>query len=145
METMKLKMVVKDGIKTPSYAHPGDAGLDLRADCDAWLHPGQILNVPTGVRVAIPDGYVGDVRPRSGLATDFGVTVINAPGTVDSHYRGVIGVPLINLGKKPFVISRGDRIAQLVIHQIAVCDVDVVDELDETERGEGGFGSSGIR
>lgn len=143
MGDIKLKMVVEDGIEPPHYAKPGDAGMDLRSNCDMWLRPGQIFNVPTGVRAAIPDGYVGDVRPRSGLASKHGITVVNSPGTVDSGYRGEIGVPLINLGKKPFAISKGDRIAQLVVHRVARCDIELVDELDETERGEGGFGSSG--
>ena len=144
MEKIPLKIVVDDGIEAPKYAKPGDAGIDLRSAIDIWMRPGQIFNVPTGVKVAIPEGYVGDVRPRSGLASKHGITVINSPGTIDSGYRGVIGVPLVNLGKKPFAISKGDRIAQLVIAPIAVCDIEIVDELDETERGEGGFGSSGL-
>ena len=144
MEKLPLRIVVEDGIEAPKYAKPGDAGMDLRAATDVWMRPGQIFNMPTGVRVAIPEGYVGDVRPRSGLASKLGITVVNTPGTIDSGYRGVIGVPLINLGKEPHAISRGDRIAQLVIAPIAVCDIEVVDELDDTERGDGGFGSSGI-
>lgn len=144
MEKLPLRIVVEDGIEAPRYAKSGDAGMDLRSTIDVWMRPGQIVNVPTGVRVAIPDGYVGDVRPRSGLASKHGITVINAPGTIDSGYRGIVGVPLVNLSKKPYAISRGDRIAQLVIAPIAVCDIEIVDELDETERGEGGFGSSGL-
>lgn len=119
--------------------------MDLRSSEDVWLHPMERRNVMTGVRVAIPEGYVGDVRPRSGLAMRHGITVINTPGTIDSGYRGVVSVPLVNLSKKPFAIAKGDRIAQLVVLPVAHCEVELVDELDETERGDGGFGSSGIK
>lgn len=125
------------------------AGLDLAACLPAdqptlMLEPGQIAVVPTGMAIAIPDGYEGQVRPRSGLATKRGVTVPNAPGTIDADYRGELRVALINLSRESQAIEHGDRIAQLVIAPVAMCEVVVVDELDETVRGVGGFGSTGI-
>lgn len=129
----------------PFYAHEGDAGLDLAANENVVLRPMQRKVVGTGLRVRIPDGCVGDVRPRSGLASKMGVTVVNSPGTIDSNYRGEVGVPLINLGTNTAYIERGDRIAQLVVTEYVPCRVAVVESLDETERGEGGFGSTGIK
>ncbi|OAB57904.1 deoxyuridine 5'-triphosphate nucleotidohydrolase [Leptolyngbya valderiana BDU 20041] len=125
------------------------AGLDLAAclppdQQTLTLEPGQIAIVPTGLAIAIPDGFEGQVRPRSGLATKRGVTVPNAPGTIDADYRGELRVALINLSKEPQPIEHGDRIAQLVIAPVAMCEVVVVDELDETVRGAGGFGSTGV-
>lgn len=140
-----LNVTAKEGVGVPSYAHEGDAGMDLRANEDVWLHPMEIRLVKTGLSMAIPEGFVGDVRPRSGLALKHGITVLNTPGTIDSHYRGEVGVILINLGKKPFAIAKGDRIAQLVVSAVARCDVEVVESLDETDRGEGGFGSTGVK
>ena len=125
------------------------AGLDLAACLPAdqttlTLEPGQIAVVPTGLAIAIPNGYEGQVRPRSGLATKRGVTVPNAPGTIDADYRGELRVALINLSREPQTIEHGDRIAQLVIAPVAMCEVVVVEELDQTVRGVGGFGSTGI-
>jgi dUTP pyrophosphatase len=128
----------------PAYAHPGDAGADLVAAQDAEIPPGQRRTVPTGVAIALPDGYVGLVHPRSGLAARLGVTVLNAPGTVDSGYRGEILVNLVNHDPDATVkISRGDRIAQLLIQRVEHATFHVVDELPATVRGAGGHGSTG--
>jgi dUTP diphosphatase len=128
----------------PSYAHPGDAGADLVAAEEVELLPGARAAVRTGVALAIPDGYVGLVHPRSGLAARLGVTVLNAPGTVDAGYRGEILVILVNHDRANTVkISRGDRIAQLVVQRVERAVFQVVDELDETVRGAGGHGSTG--
>jgi dUTP diphosphatase len=128
----------------PSYAHPGDAGADLVAAEDVELLPGARVAVRTGVALAIPDGYVGLVHPRSGLAARLGVTVLNAPGTVDAGYRGEILVILVNHDRVNTVkISRGDRIAQLVVQRVERAVFQVVDELDDTVRGAGGHGSTG--
>ena len=128
----------------PAYAHPGDAGADLVAAEDAELAPGARAAVRTGVAVAVPDGYVGLVHPRSGLAARLGVTVLNAPGTVDAGYRGEILVILVNHDRDNTVkISRGDRIAQLVVQRVERAVFHVVDQLDETSRGSGGHGSTG--
>lgn len=128
----------------PAYAHPGDAGADLVAAEETELAPGARAAVRTGVAVAIPEGYVGLVHPRSGLAARLGVTVLNAPGTVDAGYRGEILVILINHDHSSTVkISRGDRIAQLVVQRVERAAFQVVDELDDTARGAGGHGSTG--
>lgn len=112
---------------------------------DTELTPGEITLIPTGFAVAIPEGYEIQVRPRSGLAVKHGVTIINSPGTIDSDYRGEVKVGLVNLGKKPFVICRGDRIAQLVLAPVVVAKWHETDQLDITERGTGGFGHTGVR
>ena len=128
----------------PSYAHPGDAGADLHAARDATLAPGERVLVPTGIALALPDGYVGLVHPRSGLAARHGITIVNAPGTVDAGYRGEILVNLVNLDpSEAFTVRRGDRIAQLVVQQVAVADFVEVDSLEDTSRGDTGHGASG--
>ncbi|MGN9765578.1 dUTP diphosphatase [Micromonospora sp. SD12] len=128
----------------PAYAHPGDAGADLVAAADVELPPGGRALVPTGVAIALPEGYVGLVHPRSGLAARLGVTVLNAPGTVDAGYRGEILVNLINHDRDtPAKISRGDRIAQLVVQRVARADFRPASELPESRRGSGGHGSTG--
>ena len=128
----------------PSYAHPGDAGADLYAAVDLELAPGARALVPTGIAIALPPGYVGLVHPRSGLAHKLGVTVLNAPGTVDAGYRGEIQVNLINHDpERVAVIHRGDRIAQLVVQRVERADFDDVEELPGSERGAGGHGSTG--
>jgi dUTP pyrophosphatase len=128
----------------PSYAHPGDAGADLYAAVDVELAPGQRALVPTGVAIALPEGYVGLVHPRSGLANRLGVTVLNAPGTVDSGYRGEILVNLVNHDcAVTATIARGDRIAQLVVQRVERADFECVDELADSSRGIGGHGSTG--
>ena len=132
-------------LPAPAYAKPGDAGADLRSRIDFELEPGERALVPTGVAIALPEGYVGLVHPRSGLATTNGITIVNAPGTVDSGYRGELMVTLLNTDKtKSFHVQRGDRIAQLVIQKYEHATFTVVDELEQTERGSSGFGSSGI-
>ncbi len=132
-------------LPAPAYAKPGDAGADLRSRIDFELEPGDRALVPTGVAIALPEGYVGLVHPRSGLATKNGITIVNAPGTVDSGYRGELMVTLLNTDKtKSFHVQRGDRIAQLVIQKYEHATFTVVDELEQTERGSSGFGSSGI-
>ncbi len=128
----------------PSYAHPGDAGADLVSARDLELAPGARALVPTGIAVALPEGYVGLVHPRSGLASRLGVTVLNAPGTVDAGYRGEIMVNLINHDREhPAKISRGDRIAQLVVQRVERADFLRVDALPDSVRGAGGHGSTG--
>ena len=128
----------------PRYAHPGDAGLDLCAREEVVLAPGARAAVPCGIAVALPAGYVGLVHPRSGLARKHGVTVLNAPGTVDAGYRGEVQVVLVNTdARETFTVGRGDRVAQLVIQQVASADLIEVSTLPGSERGEGGFGSSG--
>ena len=132
-------------LPAPAYAKPGDAGADLRSRIDFELEPGERALVPTGVAIALPEGYVGLVHPRSGLATKNGITIVNAPGTVDSGYRGELMVTLLNTDKtKSFHVQRGDRIAQLVIQKYEHATFTVVDEQEQTERGSSGFGSSGI-
>jgi dUTP pyrophosphatase len=128
----------------PAYAHPGDAGADLRAATEVVLPPGGRATVGTGIAVAVPDGYAAFVHPRSGLASRHGITVVNAPGTVDAGYRGEVRVVLLNTDPaEPFTVRRGDRIAQLVVQPVTrVRFVDVA-ELPPTPRGEGGFGSTG--
>lgn len=131
----------------PAYASAGAAGLDLVAALaeDAVLAPGAHMHVPCGIAIALPDGFEGQVRPRSGLARRHGVTVLNAPGTVDSDYRGEIGVLLVNLGTEPFTIRRGERIAQLVVAPVTRVAWAQARDLPDSARGEGGFGSTGVK
>jgi dUTP pyrophosphatase len=129
----------------PRYAHAGDAGLDLFAAADVEIEPLHRALVPTGIAVAIPDGYAGFVQPRSGLALRHGLSFVNTPGLIDSHYRGEIKVIAVNLdASTPISIAKGDKVAQLVIQAVANVELAEVDELDETIRGEGGFGSTGL-
>jgi dUTP pyrophosphatase len=134
-----------EGLPLPAYQTPGSAGADLRAAVPAalTLGPGERRVVPTGLAIALPTGYEAQIRPRSGLAVKHGVTVLNAPGTIDADYRGELQVPLINHGAEPFTIARGDRIAQLVIAPVVQVAWDPVASLDATTRGEAGFGSTG--
>ena len=132
-------------VELPSYAYEGDAGLDLRSNEDVTLEPFERRLVSTGLAVAIPDGYAGFVQPRSGLALRRGLSMANTPGLIDAHYRGELKVCAINLDpSEPIRISRGERIAQLVIQKVPVVQLHEVEELDETDRGAGGFGSSGV-
>ena len=133
-----------EGLPLPSYSSPGAAGMDVVAAEDCELAPGQRHAVATGFRVAIPDGYEIQVRPRSGLAFKHGISVPNTPGTIDSDYRGELKILLINHGSEIFVIRRGERIAQLVPAAVTRAMFDEVDELDDTHRGAGGFGSTGV-
>ncbi|MDO5621416.1 MAG: dUTP diphosphatase [Paracoccus sp. (in: a-proteobacteria)] len=133
-------------IGLPEYATAGAAGADIRAqlpDGPVVLAPGARALVPTGLRMAIPAGYEVQVRPRSGLALKHGVTVLNTPGTIDSDYRGPVGVVLINLGDQPFTVTHGERIAQMVVAPVVPAGFDLVGALDQTARGAGGFGSTG--
>jgi dUTP pyrophosphatase len=133
-----------DGLPAPSYAHPGDAGADLYAAADVELKPGERAVVPTGVAIALPDGYAAFVHPRSGLAARHGVTMVNAPGTIDTGYRGEIKVILINTDlKEPFLVRRGDRVAQLVVQRVERVAFAEVERLPGSARGAGGFGSTG--
>ena len=127
----------------PGYAHPGDAGLDLHAADTTTIQPGHRALIPCGIAVAIPDGHVGLVHPRSGLAVDHGLTVLNAPGTIDAGYRGELKVLLINHGADPVEVRHGQRIAQLLILPVVAVDVREVDRLGTRARGAGGFGSTG--
>lgn len=127
----------------PAYAHPGDAGLDLHAADTTTLAPGARALVPCGIAIAVPDGHVGLVNPRSGLAVDLGLTVLNGPGTIDAGYRGEVKVLLINHGDTPVEVMHGQRIAQLLVVPVVAVDVREVDHLDPTGRGAGGFGSTG--
>lgn len=141
--TVALEMLDPE-LAPPAYATFGDAGADLRARHETVLEPGQRALIDTGVALAIPHGYVGLVHPRSGLAAKHGLTVVNAPGTVDSGYRGEIKVCLLNTDRsETYTVSRGERIAQLVIQRVETARFDAVDELPQSERGAGGFGSSG--
>lgn len=132
-------------VPVPEYAHPGDAGADLTTRVDIELAPGERATVPTGVRIALPAGYVALVHPRSGLAAKHGVTIVNAPGTVDAGYRGEISVTLLNTDREhPVRLQVGDRIAQLVIQQVEHARFVRVEELPGSHRGTGGFGSTGV-
>ena len=143
--TIRLKRLPRgEGLPVPAYATAGAAGMDVVAAEELDLMPGQRYAVATGFAMAIPDGYEVQVRPRSGLALKHGITVPNTPGTIDSDYRGELKVILINHGDTPFPIRRGDRIAQLVAAPVQRADFAEVDDLDATERGAGGFGSTGV-
>ena len=144
---MKIKIVNKSKHPLPEYATPGSAGMGLRANIDApiTLAPGERKLIPTGIHIALPVGYEAQVRPRSGLALKHGIGLANMLGTVDSDYRADVGVILINLGQEDFVVNDGDRIAQMVIAKYETAEWEVVDELDETERGEGGYGHTGVK
>jgi dUTP pyrophosphatase len=130
----------------PSYETVGSSGMDLRAAVrdKVVLGPGQVKLIPTGLAVSLPQGYEAQIRPRSGLALKHGVGMVNAPGTIDSDYRGEIGLIMINWGQEPFVIKRGDRIGQMVIGKVCKAELVEVDDLEGTRRGEGGFGHSGV-
>ncbi|MDR2108862.1 MAG: dUTP diphosphatase [Coriobacteriales bacterium] len=142
--TLQIQRLDKD-LPLPAYAYPGDAGLDLRSTIDLTLAPFERALVPTGLRLAIPEGFAGFVQPRSGLALRLGLSQANTPGLIDSHYRGEVQVVAVNLdAHDPVQIKRGERIAQLVVLAVPVLNIVECDELDNTERGEGGFGSSGV-
>jgi dUTP pyrophosphatase len=134
-----------EGLPLPAWQTAGAAGADLVAALDApmEMRPGDRALVPTGIAIALPEGWEAQVRPRSGLAVRHGITVLNAPGTIDADYRGEIQVALVNLGREPFLITRGERIAQLVLAPVTRAEWTLVSELDGTARGAGGFGSTG--
>ncbi len=142
-----INVVNKGHHPLPQYATPQSAGMDLRANIDEpiVLHPMERKLIPTGLHIALPEGFEAQVRPRSGLALKYGLTVLNAPGTIDADYRGEIGVVLINLSDNDFVVNDGERIAQLVISRYEQAELQLVKILDETERGEGGYGHTGVK
>lgn len=133
-----------EDIELPAYQTDGAAGMDVRAAEDRTLQPGETALVSTGFSMAIPRGFEAQLRPRSGLALKHGLTLLNSPGTIDSDFRGTVQVILTNLGFEPFIVRRGDRIAQMVIARYERAHIEVVSELDDTERGSGGFGHSGV-
>lgn len=148
MIKVKVKRVREnrgEGNPLPQYMSAHSSGLDLFADLEqeVILSPGEWKLIPTGIAISLPPGYEGQIRPRSGLALRSGVTLLNSPGTIDADYRGEIGVILINLSQKPFSVKRGDRIAQLVVAPVCRATLECVNELDGTERGQGGFGHTG--
>ncbi|MBQ8422337.1 MAG: dUTP diphosphatase [Bacteroidales bacterium] len=142
---MKVKIVNRSAYPSPFYATEKSAGMDLKADIaePIVLAPLERAMIPTGLYIALPDGTEAQVRPRSGLAAKHGISVLNAPGTIDADYRGEIKVILVNLSNEPFTVNPGERIAQMVIARYEKVEWDEVEVLDETERGEGGFGSTG--
>jgi dUTP diphosphatase len=143
--TVRIRRVAHRGppLDLPRYETPGASGLDLRADEPFTLAPGERRLVPTGLALELPRGHEGQVRPRSGLAVRHGVGVVNGPGTIDSDYRGEVGVVLVNHGQAPVSFARGDRIAQLVVAPVVRAELELVEELSESDRGAGGFGSTG--
>ena len=145
MKQVEVKVVLEDGATLPFYATPGDAGMDVRANITEPVTLGSLERklIPTGIKMAIPDGYEVQVRPRSGLALKHGISIVNTPGTIDSQYRGEIGVIVINLSQYAYTIQPQERIAQLVLNEIGKMSLQKVTSLDKTERGEGGFGHTG--
>ncbi len=144
---IQVKVINKGHQPLPAYATEQSAGMDLRANINdaVVLHPMERRLIPTGLHIALPAGYEAQVRPRSGLALKHGITVLNSPGTIDADYRGEIGVLLINLSSEDFVVNDGERIAQMVIARHEQADFTLVEELDVTERGEGGYGHTGVK
>lgn len=144
---MKVKVVNKSGIDLPQYATEFSAGMDVRAAIDApvVLEPLQRAMIPTGLYLQIPEGYEVQVRPRSGLAAKKGITVLNAPGTIDADYRGQVCVILVNLSNDPFTVERGERVAQLVLAKHEIIEWEETDTLEDSARGDGGFGSTGTK
>jgi dUTP pyrophosphatase len=144
---LDIKIINKSNNPTPTYSTEQSAGVDLRANIlePIVLNPGERKLIPTGLHLELPDGYEAQVRPRSGLAIKHGITVLNSPGTVDADYRGDVGVILINMGQEPFTINHGERIAQMVIAQYTQVHFEETNELNDSKRGTGGFGSSGTK
>ena len=144
---IKIKIVNKGNQPLPEYATPQSAGVDLRANIDepVELKPLSRALIPTGLHIALPEGYEAQIRPRSGLAIKKGITCLNTPGTIDADYRGEVGVILINLSAETFIVNPGERIAQMIINKFEQTEFELVEELDETERGEGGFGHTGVK
>ena len=140
--TLRFKRIHPEAV-LPAYAHPSDAGMDIRSVADLVIPAGGRALVPTGLVAIIPPMYEIQVRPRSGLALKHGVTVLNTPGTIDSGYRGEIGVILANFGDKDFAVAKGDKVAQLVFAPVVQPEIEETDTIDETDRGSGGFGSTG--
>ncbi len=148
MENIEVKITrCRAGARLPRYMTAAAAGMDLyvKLDNDVTLAPGERVLVPTGIAIALPEGYEAQVRPRSGLAIKHGVTLLNTPGTIDADYRGEISVILINHGAEDFIIKDGERVAQMIIAPVSRCQLQLADNLDETERGSGGFGHTGVQ
>ena len=148
METIKVKIINRSHHQLPEYATPGSAGMDVRAflpEKPVVLGPLERALVPTGLYIQLPHGYECQIRPRSGLAIKPGISLVNPPGTVDSDYRGEIGVILVNLSNEPFTVNDGERICQMVITRYTRVDWERVERIDETERGKGGFGHTGVQ
>jgi len=150
VEQLQVRVVREPGcedLPLPEYATGAAAGVDLRAAVSepVTLRPGERRLIPTGLRIALPEGFEAQVRPRSGLAIRHGIGMVNSPGTIDADYRGVIQVILINLGQEPFIVERGDRIAQMVVAPVTRVSWQEASTLDDTERGEGGFGHTGVQ
>lgn len=148
MKRVKISLKRKKGcedLPIPEYATRGSSGMDLYADVEGEvvLLPGEIKLISAGIYLSIPEGYEAEIRPRSGLALKHGVSLVNTPGTIDSDYRGLIGLIMVNHGKEPFTVKRRERIAQMVIKDVIRADIDVCEELDETMRSHGGFGHTG--
>lgn len=146
MERIKVKIINSSGNELPTYETFSSAGMDVRASLDSpvTLKPLERALIPTGLRIQLPHGYECQIRPRSGLALRHGISLVNTPGTVDADYRGEIGIILINLSSEPFIVNNGDRIAQMVITNYTRVEWEPVEKIDETERGDGGFGHTGV-
>ncbi|MDD4202384.1 MAG: dUTP diphosphatase [Candidatus Omnitrophica bacterium] len=149
MKSLKVQIKRKDDCKdlpVPGYATVGSSGMDLYADVkeDTILGPGQIKLISTGIYIALPQGYEAQIRPRSGLALKHGISMVNSPGTVDADYRGLIGLIMINHGNEPFIIKRGDRVAQMVVTQVSKVEFFEAEQLENTSRSQGGFGHTGV-
>ena len=142
MMAVKIKKIKESAIM-PKYAHEGDAGVDLYSTEDYTLKPGERTLVSTGIKIAIPIGYEAQLRPKSGLALRQGLSIVNTPGTIDAGYRGEVGVIAINLGNEDLKIEKGKKVAQMVFNKVEEAKLEEVNELDETKRGDGGFGSTG--
>ena len=147
----KVKLLVKRSseakdLALPTYMSAGASGLDLCADVerDIEIHPGEIKLISTGIHVSVPEGYEAQIRPRSGLALKHGITLVNTPGTIDSDYRGLVSLIVTNLGKEPYTIKRGSRMAQMVIQEVIRVEIEEAEELVETRRSSGGFGHTGV-
>ena len=148
MKRVKILLKKKEGsedLPIPRYATPGSSGMDLTADVneEIILKPGDIKLISAGIYISMPEGYEAEIRPRSGLALKHGISLVNTPGTIDSDYRGLINIIMVNHGKEPFSIRRGDRIAQMVIKEVIRADIEATKELDDTARSHGGFGHTG--
>jgi len=145
MSKIQVKVVLEEGVQLPKYESAGAAGLDVRANISESITLGSLERalIPTGIRMAIPEGYEVQVRPRSGLALKHGITLLNTPGTIDSDYRGELKIIVANMGKEPYVIEAQERIGQLVLNKVEQMEFEIVSSLDETVRGEGGFGHTG--
>lgn len=145
MKKVEVKIMLEEGVELPFYATKGSAGMDVRAHIKEPITLGSLdrMVIPTGIKMSIPEGYEVQVRPRSGMALKHGISCANSIGTIDSDYRGDIGVIAINLGKEPYTIQPNERIAQLILNKVEQADLQIVSSLDETERGAGGYGSTG--